>query len=133
MQDRIAYKKNIKDKAEFIYLNSGIILSKLEDDYLRPDAENNLQIILFFDTKLGELSENVFNLLNRTCPVFHGNNYSSAIAIIFHMANMINECEFLEDGKERLRDQLRRYTEYFPYEQDDLVKNKKYVRLYEKN
>ena len=132
MKDKITNSMTIKEKAEFIYLNSGIILSKLNDEYLHIDTENNLQIILFFDTPLNELTENTFSLLNRNCPVIYKNNYSSAIAIIFHMAHLIDKENFLEDGKIRLRNQLRLYTKYFPYEGKDLIKNKKYVRLYEK-
>lgn len=133
MSDRITNNMNIKEKADFIYLNSGIILSKLEDKFLCADTENNLQILLFFDTKLDELTEIAFNLINKNCTVNHNNNYESAIAIIFHMAFLIDNYEFNEDGKERLRNQLRLYTKYFSHDKDDLAKNKQYVRLYEKN
>ncbi len=133
MQDKIANSITIKEKADFIYLNSGIILSKLNDEYLRTDIENHLQMILFFDTPLNELTENTFNLLNRNCPVIYQSNYNSAIEIIFHMAYLIDNENFLESGKERLRNQLRLYTKYFPYEEKDLIKNKKYIRFYEKN
>lgn len=133
MKDKIANSIAIKEKAEFIYLNSGIILSKLDDEFLRVDVENNLQMILFFDTPLNELTENTFSLLNRTCPVIYPSNYESSIKIIFHMAYLIDNENFLEDGKERLRNQLRLYTKYFPYEEKDLIRNKQYVRFHEKN
>lgn len=133
MNDKITNSMNVKEKAEFIYLNSGIILSKLENEFFCSDTENSLQILLFFDTKLDELTEIAFNLISKNCTVNHKNNYGSAIAIIFHMAFLIDNYEFSEDGKERLRNQLRLYTKYFSYDKDDLDKNKQYVRLYEKN
>lgn len=132
MKNEISNSMNIKEKADFVYLNSGIILSKLENEFDRADTENSLQILLFFDTKLDELTEIAFNLINKSCPVKHKNNYESAIAIIFHMAYLINSYQFNEDGKERLRNQLRLYTKYFNCDKDDLTKNKQYIRLYEK-
>lgn len=131
MKNEISNSKNIKEKAEFVYLNSGIIRSKLEADFLRTDIENSLQILLFFDTKLNDLTDITFNLISKNCPVIYKNNYQSAIEIIFHMAYLINDYNYNEDGKERLRDQLRLYMRYFNYNKDDMVKNKQYVRLYD--
>ena len=133
MRNEISINLNAKEKAEFLYLNSGLILSKLNDDFNRNDTENHLQILLFYDTKLDDLVETKFSLLSKCCNVSYDNNYESAMNIIFHMANLINNSEFHEDGKARLRNQLRKYTKFFPYDKDDLIKNKKYVRFYEKN
>ena len=133
MQNKVDDNLIIKEKAEFLYLNSGLILSKLEDEFTQADTENHLQILLFYDTKLDDLVETKFSLLSKSNNVTYKNNYESSMDIIFHMARLINDSDFYEDGKYRLRDQLRRYTQYFPYDKADLVKNKKYVRLYEKN
>ena len=133
MIDRISNEMFIKEKADFLYLNSGLIASKLDNDFSKFDTENNLQILLFYDTKIDDLPEIKFELLMKNTDIIYDNNYESSIKIIFHIAQMIDEANYTEDGKERLRDKLRLYTKYFNYDSKDLVKNKQFVRLIEKS
>lgn len=123
----------IKEKADFIYFNSGIILSKLNNEFLKKDVENNLQILLLYDTNLNDYPNEKYSLISKTCDAKFPNNYESAIRIIFHLANLINTSAFHEDGKLRLRNKLREFPKYFECSKEDLEVNKKYVRLYEKN
>ena len=133
MIDKVSNTIIMKEKADFISLNSGLISSKLENDFTRSDTENNLQILLFYDTRIDDLPEIKFELLMRNTPIIHENNYESSIKIIFHIARMIDEANYSEDGKERLRNKLRLYTKYFGYDNNDLFKNKQFVRLIEKS
>lgn len=133
MIDKISNEMFIKEKADFIYLNSGLIASKLDNDFTKFDTENNLQILLFYDTKIDDLPEIKFELLIKNTPVIYESNYESSMKIIFHIAELIDESNYTADGKERLRDKLRLYNKYFNYDNKDLVKNKQFVRLIEKS
>ena len=133
MIDRINNTMILKEKADFLSLNSGLIASKLENDFTKSDTENNLQILLFYDTRIDELPEIKFELLMKNIPIIYENNYESSIKIIFHIAKMIDEANYTKDGKERLRNKLRLYIKYFNCDNKDLVKNKQFVRLIEKS
>ena len=133
MIDKISNAMILKEKADFIYLNSGLIASKLDNDFTKFDTENNLQILLFYDTRIDDLPEIKFEILMKNTPVTYENNYESSMKIIFHIAKMIDESNYTVDGKERLRDKLRLYTKYFNYDNKDLIKNKQFVILIEKS
>lgn len=127
------YYKNIKEKSDFIYLNSGLILSKLNSTYDAFDTENELQILLLYDSSLEELYDIRFKLLLKNCDIIYENNYQSAMEIIFHIARLIENTIYDEEGKIRLRDKIRMYTKYFECDEKELVKNKKYIKFTEKN
>lgn len=133
MIDKISSEMFIKEKADFIYLNSGLIASKLDNDFTKFDTENNLQILLFYDTKIDDLPEIKFELLMKNTPVIYESNYESSMKVIFHIAQLIDDSNYTADGKERLRDKLRLYSKYFNYDNKDLIKNKQFVRLIEKS
>ena len=127
------YYKNIKEKSDFIYLNSGLILSKLNSTYDAFDTENELQILLLYDSSLEELYDIRFKLLLKNCDIIYENNYQSAMEIIFHIARLIENTIYDEEGKIRLRDKIRIYAKYFECDEKELVKNKKYIKFTEKN
>lgn len=133
MIDKISNEMFLKEKADFLFLNSGLIASKLDNDFTKFDTENNLQILLFYDTRIDDLPEIKFELLMKNTPVIYENGYESSMKIIFHIAQLIDESNYTSDGKERLRDKLRLYTKYFNYDNKDLVKNKQFIRLIEKS
>lgn len=133
MIDKISNEMFLKEKADFLFLNSGLIASKLDNDFTKSNTENNLQILLFYDTRIDDLPEIKFELLMKNTPVIYENGYESSMKIIFHIAQLIDESNYTSDGKERLRDKLRLYTKYFNYDNKDLVKNKQFIRLIEKS
>ena len=133
MIDKISNEMYLKEKADFLFLNSGLLASKLENEFTKFDTENNLQILLFYDTKIDDLPEVKFELLMKNTPIIYENNYESSTKIIFHIARMIDNSNYTIDGKERLRDKLRLYMKYFNYDSKDLTKNKQFVRLIEKS
>ena len=129
MSTEISNSINIKEKADFVFLNSGLILSKLKNEATRDDTTNGLQIILFCDNNLDSSVHIKFDLLSKNCDIIYENNYQSAMSIIFYMINFIDASNFNIDGKERLRNKLREYTKYFYCPENELVKNHQFIKF----
>lgn len=121
---------NIKEKSNFIYMNSGVILSKLENKLTSDETFNYLQILLLGDQSLEQLVEICCYLIYKNeLNINHNNGYSSAIRIIFYVCEQINNSNYLEEGKKSLRNKLREYTKYFEYTNKDLEENKELVEF----
>lgn len=118
---------NIKNKANFIYMNSGIILSKLLNEKTMDDTLNHLQLILLCDSPLDKLNDVCCFLTSKNdINTIYDNNYNSSIKIIFYICNFINTSD-LQEGKISLLNKLREYPKHFKCSENDLITNNQFV------
>lgn len=121
---------NYKTKSDFIFVNSGLICSKLDNDKTYEETLNYLQVLLLCDLSLEQLSEIYFYLSNKNnMNGTYDNTYSNCIKIIFTVCEFVNNSNYSEEGKASLRNKLREYTKFFRYNKDDLRNNSNYVKL----
>lgn len=120
---------NIKEKAEFIYNNSGIISTKLSIDKKREDILNHLQVFFLCDLGITELKEICDELIKKDIPILLDNNYNSSINIIFSICELINESDYTIDGKISLKNKIRKYVMYLKYDESIRALNNNYVKV----
>lgn len=120
---------NIKEKAEFIYNNSGIISTKLSIDKKREDILNHLQVFFLCDLGISELKEICDELIKKDIPILLDNNYNSSINIIFSICELINESDYTIDGKTSLKNKIRKYMMYLKYDESIRALNNSYVKV----
>lgn len=121
---------NIKEKSSFIFANSGLICSKLDDPKSYEETLNNLQVFLLCDLSLDQLGEICFFLSNKNnTNIIYTNNYNNAIKIIFVICKFVNDSNYSDEGKISLRNKLREYNKYFNYTNKDLKKTHKFVKI----
>lgn len=126
--------QNIKEKADFIYKNSGIIWSKLNDPLKYEEAVNNLQVLLLCNYTLDEdLCVCKELLQSKTANKHYDNGYNASMKIIFYMTNFINNNSNLTKNKEALKDRLRQFTKCFYATNKELLDNNEFVKLKIKN
>lgn len=131
MRKRDLKRENNREKANFIYANSGIICTKIQNEKFRQDTLNELQKLLLYNDSLENMNATMESLCNKSNFVnFCMNNYFNSISIIFELCHQINESNLDLETKKKLRNKLRIYTRYFKVdEQDDLRKNNKFVKI----
>mgnify|MGYP004512688575 CR=1 FL=1 len=131
MRKRDLERENNREKANFIYANSGIICTKIQNENFRQDTLNELQSLLLYNDSLENMKATMESLCNKSNFVnFYINNYFNSISIIFELCHQINESNLDLETKKKLRNKLRIYTRYFKVdEQDDLRKNNKFVKI----
>ena len=120
---------NIKEKAEFIYNNSGIISTKLSIDKKRENILNHLQVFFLCDLGISELKEICDELIKKDIPILLDNNYNSSINIIFSICELINESDYTIDGKTSLKNKIRKYMMYLKYDESIRALNNSYVKV----
>lgn len=120
---------NIIEKADFIYNNSGIICSKLSNDETYEDILNYLQVFLLCDLPINKLEEICDVLKNNNTKTIFENNYNSAIKIIFSVCELINESNYNINGKNSLKDKLRKYMEHLKFDESIRALNNGYVKV----
>lgn len=121
---------NIKEKSNFLYMNSGIILTKLENSLTSDETFNYLQILLLGDQSLDQLVEICCYLIHKNELVSkYKDGYNAAIRTIFYVAEQIINSDYLEEGKTSLRNKLREYTRHFECNDEDLKDNNKLVEF----
>jgi len=120
---------NIKEKTEFIYNNSGIICSKLINDDRTEDILNYLQVFLLCDLPIKELEEICNVLIKKDTHIYYENDYNSTIKILFSICNLINESDYSIEGKESLKNKIRKYMKYIKYDESIPAIKNSYVKI----
>lgn len=130
---RQKHSEIIKQKADFIYNNSGILVYKLENEATKDETINELTIILLSNLPLenSELNSMAKGLTNNS-SLHHNNytnNYHNAIKVIFTLCLYINMHITDDNQRSTLLDIIRKYPQKFEFIQnDDLEKNAKFIK-----
>lgn len=119
----------IKEKADFIYFNSGIICSKLINNDKKEEVLNYLQVFLLCDLPICELEETCEFLKEKDTTILFDNNYDSSIKIIFSICNLINKSDYTIEGKISLIDKIRKYMKFITFDESIQAYNNDYVKI----
>lgn len=123
----------IKQKADFIYNNSGILVYKLENEATKDETINELTIILLSSLPLenSELNNMATDLTNSSSlrRNNYDNNYHNAIKVIFTLCLYINKHITDDNQRATLLDIIRKYPQKFESIQyEDLEKNGELIK-----
>ena len=125
---KINEKDIIKQKAEFIFKNSRIIWSNLQDINRQKYITNSLQTLLLFNESLDSLKILCNDLIENDKEINEDySNYENAMDILFYMSRVINKN--VPKNRDLLRNKLREYVKYFPVTKADLQINVKFIKI----
>lgn len=132
------YSEIIKQKADFIMNNSGILIRKIENETTKDETINGLIIILLSDLSIehSELNNIAKDLISQS--IMHhndyDNNYQNAIKVIFILCFNINKLIKNDSQRRNLLDIIRKYPQKFKCsKREQLEVNQKYVKYNEES
>lgn len=123
--------KIMKEKANFIFNNSGVIYTKLLNQYTFSETSNILQTLLLCNSSIQNFNSICTDLISKKENFYYENNsYKCAIGIIFEICNQVNSSNLDISEQKALRNILRQYTRYFKIDENyDLRNNNHFIKI----